>query len=171
GLQLMKANCENPAVSGSEDEQAGAATLECINAIYRRFRLPGIARRDEDAPLTLDNIRTEGVRTHFDADNKVTVIVPAYNCADTILTALASLAEQSWRNLEVLVVDDCSTDDTAKTVAAFCAADERFRLIRQARNGGSYACRNRALEEASGRFVTVHDADDWAHPLRIGMQV
>lgn len=170
-LQLMKANCHNPAVSGSEDGQAGAATLECINAIYRRFRLPEIARRDEDAPLTLDNIRTEGVRTHFDADNKVTVIVPAYNCADTILTALASLAEQSWRNLEVLVVDDCSTDDTATTVAAFCAADDRFRLIRQARNGGSYACRNRALEEASGRFVTVHDADDWAHPLRIGMQV
>lgn len=169
-LQLMKANCRNPAVSGSEDGQAEAAALACINAIYRNYRLPEIAKRDADAPLSLDNIRAEGVHTHLDADNRVTVIVPAYNCADTVLTALASLAEQSWRNLEILVVDDCSTDDTAATVAGFCAGDARFRLIRQARNGGTYACRNRALQEATGRFVTVHDADDWAHPSRIEMQ-
>lgn len=167
-LQLMKANCRNPAICGSEDD--GADALECVNAVYRRYRLPEIVKRNADAPLSLDNIRAEGVQTHFDADNKVTVIVPAYNCADTIATALASLAEQSWRNLEVLVVDDCSTDETAAVAAAFCEGDDRFRLIRQERNGGSYACRNRALEEASGRFVTVHDADDWAHPLRIEMQ-
>src|SRR5690606_39154538 len=69
--------------------------------------------------------------------------------------------------LEVLVVDDASTDDSAAVAADFARVDRRFRLIRQAANTGSYAARNRALSEARGEFVTVQDADDWSHPERI----
>jgi len=168
--RLMMANGWNPAISGKQTVEAERKTLEHINAVYAHYKLPGIVKRDADTQLSLDNIRGEGGQPHDDPDARVTVIVPAYNAAETIGTALTSLAEQSWRNLEILVADDCSTDDTARIVEAFCRKDERFRLIRQSVNRGSYASRNRALEEAAGRFVTIHDADDWAHPLRIEQQ-
>ena len=81
--------------------------------------------------------------------------------------ALRSVLAQSWRNIEVLVVDDASTDRTAATIARFAAADARVRPLAQRRNGGTYAARNLALQAARGAFVTFHDADDWMHPRRI----
>jgi len=165
--ELMLANTWNPVVTGERTAEGEARVLEQINKIYRHFGLAEIEKRDPAAELSIDNLRGKDIKDRFDPDNKVTVIVPAYNAADTIDTALIGLAEQSWRNLEVLVVDDCSTDETAAVVEAFCVKDDRFKLIRQATNGGSYACRNRALDEASGHYVTIHDGDDWSHPQKI----
>jgi glycosyltransferase involved in cell wall biosynthesis len=97
--------------------------------------------------------------------------VPAYNAADMIGTALQSLAEQSWRNLEVVIVDDASTDGTADVAERFCASDSRFRVIRRTVNAGSYTCRNAALAELRGDYITTLDGDDWAHPQRIALHV
>ena len=170
-LELMTANTWNPAVTGARTLEAEATVLDHINRVYRHFGFVEIGKRDADAPLSIDNLRAREMRAHVDPDNPVTVIVPAYNAGGTISTALASLAAQSWRNIEVLVVDDCSTDDTAAVAQAFCDRDARFTLIRQPANRGSYAGRNQALKRARGKFVTVHDADDWAHPQRIEQQV
>ena len=113
-----------------------------INAVFHRFGRRGIARRDPGAPLGLDNIRGEpGPPAPGGA--LVTVILPLWNAAASIKTALVSLAEQSWENLEVLVVDDASTDAGPDLVADFARQDPRFRLIRQAENQGAYAARNR----------------------------
>jgi hypothetical protein len=170
--QLMLANTWNPTVTGERTPEAEARVLEHINAVYRHFGLSTIEKRNAAAPLSLDNLRgAPSGSHHFDPDGKVTVIVPIYNAAGTITTALTSLAEQTWENLEVLVVDDASTDDTAEVVSKFCRLDQRFRLICQEQNGGSYLARNRALAEATGVFVTIHDADDWSHPERISRHV
>jgi hypothetical protein len=99
----------------------------------------------------------------------VTVIIPAFNAERTIATTIASLISQSWRNLEIIVVDDASTDNTYEVVANF--DDPLITLIRHDTNQGAYAARNRALRVAGGEFVTVNDADDWAHPLKIATQV
>jgi glycosyltransferase involved in cell wall biosynthesis/Fe2+ transport system protein FeoA len=101
----------------------------------------------------------------------VTVIVPAYNATGTIRTALDSLRAQTWPHLEILVVDDASTDATAEVVASYAARDPRIRLIRTGRNGGTYVARNLALQAATGEFVTCHDTDDWSHPEKIEQQV
>jgi glycosyltransferase involved in cell wall biosynthesis len=101
----------------------------------------------------------------------VSVIVPAYNAAGTIRTALDSLLAQTWPHLEVLVVDDASTDPTAEVVAEYAARDPRVRLIRAGANGGTYVARNLALREATGQYVTCHDTDDWSHPQKIERQV
>jgi glycosyltransferase involved in cell wall biosynthesis len=170
-VQLMRANTVNPEVTGVRTEEAEQSVLACVNTVFAHYKVPGIEKIDPSAPLSIDNIRGKGVRPVHDTDNRVTVIVPAYNAAETIRTALRSLAEQSWQNIEVIVVDDCSTDTTAAVVEQFCANDPRFRLIRRTVNGGSYAARNLALREASGKYVTIHDADDWAHPSRIESQV
>lgn len=98
----------------------------------------------------------------------VTVIVPAHNSDATITTTLTSLLAQSWRNLEIIVVDDASTDDTVGIVEQ--VSDDRVTLLRQPSNQGAYVARNRALAAARGEFVTVNDADDWAHPAKIATQ-
>ncbi len=101
---------------------------------------------------------------------KVTIIIPAYGAEHTIHTTLKSLANQTWKNFEVIVVDDCSPDGTAAAVEAFVQTDARFRLIRLEKNGGPYIARNVALSQATGEFVTINDADDWSHPQKIEVQ-
>ncbi|MBV8888911.1 MAG: glycosyltransferase family 2 protein [Alphaproteobacteria bacterium] len=101
----------------------------------------------------------------------VTVIVAAYDAAETIEAALRSLTGQSWRAVDIIVIDDASTDETVAKVAALADADPRIRLLRQTANAGAYAARNRGLAAAAGEYVTVHDADDVAHPQRIERQL
>lgn len=93
----------------------------------------------------------------------VSVVVPAYNCAETLPTVLRSLLTQSWRPLEVLVVDDCSSDQTAAVAESFAEQDDRVRVLRMPQNSGAYETRNTGAEHARGAFITVHDSDDWSH--------
>lgn len=154
--------------SASVDEDKA---LQHINAMYRSFGMTEIAKIDASQPLSIDNVRGTVAGGTVDEAIKVTVIVPVFNSQDTILTALKGVAAQTWKNLEVIVVDDFSTDGTADIVAGFCATDDRFQLIRQSYNRGSYFCRNIAIQQATGDFVTIHDADDWSHPERIELHV
>jgi glycosyltransferase involved in cell wall biosynthesis len=93
----------------------------------------------------------------------VTAIVPAHNAARYVEATLHSLRQQTHSALEILVVDDGSTDDTAERVAREAERDGRLRLIRQA-NAGVAAARNRGLEEARGDFIAFVDADDVWYP-------
>jgi len=101
---------------------------------------------------------------------RVSVIVPAFNAEWTIRRALESAARQSWRNIEIVIVDDGSTDRTGEIAAAFCADEKRARLIRQP-NGGESAARNRAISEATGEWIAPLDADDLWHPDKIERQL
>ena len=101
----------------------------------------------------------------------VTVIMPAFNAAETIAAALGSLLAQTHRQLQIIVVDDASSDSTVAIAQTLAADDDRISVVALASNGGAYAARNIGLERAAGAFVTVHDADDWAHPERIDRQV
>ncbi|HYC03122.1 MAG TPA: glycosyltransferase family 2 protein [Azospirillaceae bacterium] len=100
----------------------------------------------------------------------VSVVVPAYNAAPFIQEAVESALAQSHRDLEVIVVDDGSTDETVAIVRRLVARDARVRLIRQ-RNGGVAAARNRAILEARGTYVAPLDADDFWHPDKLRLQV
>jgi glycosyltransferase involved in cell wall biosynthesis len=103
-------------------------------------------------------------------DDLVTVIIPAHNAARTIGRTLDSVSAQSYRNLEILVVDDGSTDQTANIVRTHGRADKRVRLIRQL-NDGVAAARNRGVSEARGSFVAPIDADDLWQPTKIAKQM
>jgi len=87
---------------------------------------------------------------------KVSVIIPAYNYATYICEAVDSVLKQSYANIEVIVVDDGSTDDTASKLMAY---DGRIRYIYQDNQGAS-AARNRGLQEATGKYISFLDADD-----------
>jgi CDP-glycerol glycerophosphotransferase len=90
---------------------------------------------------------------------RISVVVPAYNVAAYLEDCLKSLAQQTFGDLEIVVVDDGSTDETAEIAERFAARDPRFRLVQQA-NGGLGAARNTGARHASGEFVAFVDSDD-----------
>lgn len=97
----------------------------------------------------------------------VSVIVPAWNSETTLLETLESVAGQTHRSLEIVIVDDASTDSTAAIAEQFCAAEPRARLIRATENQGLPATRNRAIRQSSGEWIAPIDADDLWHPSRL----
>lgn len=101
---------------------------------------------------------------------RVTIIVPTFNPGPSFIGTIESLHRQSWSNLEVLVVDDCSTEGQ-DLLARAPQIDDRVRVIRQERNGGAYRARDTGLAAATGRFVGFLDADDISHSRRIERQI
>ncbi len=102
---------------------------------------------------------------------KVSVIMAVWNGARTVTAAAQSILRQSWQNLELLIVDDASSDETWQVVQALAATDKRVRLRRNRVNVGPYVSKNTALLGAVGDYVTGQDADDWSHPLRLEQHV
>ncbi len=104
-------------------------------------------------------------------DSLVSIVTPAFRAARYIGETIRSVQAQTYRDLEMLVVDDCSPDDTAAIVASFAASDPRIRLLRQQVNGGPAAARNRALAEARGRWIAFLDSDDTWLPQKLEKQL
>ncbi|MBC2778301.1 glycosyltransferase family 2 protein [Parasphingopyxis marina] len=102
---------------------------------------------------------------------QVSVVVPYHDAADTLPAAVESLLAQSWRNLEILLVDDRSTDESPAIAAALAAKDGRVVTLENRQNSGVYGARNTAIDAATGEFVTFLDADDWSPAERIARQV
>ena len=98
---------------------------------------------------------------------RVSVVVAAFNVETLIMRALDSVRAQTVGDWEIVVVDDASTDRTAAVVGAAARADPRIRLVRQDRNRGPAAARNRAIREAKGEWIAVLDADDAWRPERL----
>ena len=101
----------------------------------------------------------------------VSVILVALNAADTLEYAARSILQQTWTAIELIIVDDASTDDTWSLAQTLREPDERVKLMRNPVRVGPYVSRNLALGSAPGTYVTCHDADDWAHPDRLAGQV
>lgn len=101
----------------------------------------------------------------------VTVMVSSWCPDQSLLTAIDSILAQSWRHIEVLLVDDASPEAHSPILEVAAARDPRIRLIRMPENAGTYVARNEALAQARGEYFTVHDSDDWAHPRRIELQM
>ncbi len=102
---------------------------------------------------------------------RVSVIIAARDAASTIRYSVDSILDQSYRDIEVLVCDDSSSDDTLSVLLRAYGHHPRVRLFASERNQGSYNVRNALCEAASGSYVTFHDADDYALPTRIAAQV
>lgn len=100
----------------------------------------------------------------------VTVIVPAYNAAGTIGATLDGILAQTYANLEILVIDDGSTDATVSIAQAYAQRDKRIVLI-QIPNGGVASARNHGLAVCNGHYVAPVDADDIWHPTKLEKQM
>lgn len=101
----------------------------------------------------------------------VSVIMPAYNAAEYIAEAIASVQAQTVQDWELIVVDDCSTDDTVDVIRKYAAEDERIKPIFSPENRGVAAARNTGLDHVSGRYVALLDSDDLWRPRKLEMQL
>ncbi|MDD3334003.1 MAG: glycosyltransferase family 2 protein [Eubacteriales bacterium] len=89
----------------------------------------------------------------------VTVIIPVYNAADTVEKCIGSVLAQTYRELEVLAVDDGSTDDSLAVLTRLAASDARLKVLKKA-NGGVSSARNLAINQSSGVYLQFVDSDD-----------
>jgi len=103
--------------------------------------------------------------------DRVSVVMPAYNAASTLEASMRSALEQTHADVELLVVDDCSTDRGWDLVERMARADPRVVPIRQPRNGGVAAARNAGIEAASGRYIAFLDSDDRWYPDKLAAQL
>ncbi len=119
--------------------------LETVNKLYSRYESSDI----------------------FESKTLISVIVTCYNTAQYIQSSLESICRQSYRNLEIICVDDCSTDETPMLVRHFMRKEHRIRFIRTRKNSGLSASRNLGLENCKGKYVMFIDGDDCLMPNAI----
>ncbi len=100
----------------------------------------------------------------------VSIVMPSYNTAKFIAESIRSVQAQTYPHWELIIVDDCSTDDTDEVVKEFLS-DERIRFLKNEKNSGAAVSRNRALREAGGKWIAFLDSDDLWHPEKLEKQI
>ena len=160
-LHLLMANAQQ----ASPGEQ-----LEHLNVFFKSHGLSPVRLRNPELPpaatnlVSATNIAPVGGPT-------ISVLMTAFRTGERIYHALESLLAQSYRNLEIIVVDDASDDDTGSIVRALASQDNRIRYFRLPCNVGTYVAKTAGLMQARGEYVTCHDSDDWAHPMKLALQI
>lgn len=107
----------------------------------------------------------------------VSIVMPSYNTGRFIAESIRSVMAQTYTNWELIIVDDCSDDDTKTVVDSLCHADEdqhllsQIRFIRNEKNHGAAYCRNIAIREARGKYIAFLDSDDLWEPQKLSHQV
>ncbi|MDI6097653.1 glycosyltransferase family A protein [Actinoplanes sp. NEAU-A12] len=163
--ESLEIDLANPHAGGLDEEETWLARF---GALFPSPP-PVLAAAPERAPF--DRLAGSAGHPAETAGERVSVVVTAYRPGEGLLTAVRSIAAQSWPDLEIIVVDDASPPEHDAILAAAEDLDPRVRLIRLPGNGGTYAARNAGLAAARGDFVTFQDSDDWSHPRRIELQL
>ena len=154
------------AMEARRGDDAGRFANE-LNSIFTMSGLT--APVPETAAFSYDKLRSDAPAV--EKGPLVSVIMTTFNAEATLGYAVRSILRQSYRNIELYIVDDVSTDGTRAMLAEFERHDPRVRVILNEVNGGTYVAKNRAMQVATGAYVTFHDSDDWAHPQRIERHV
>lgn len=103
--------------------------------------------------------------------NLVSIITPSYKSERFISETLESVLAQTYQNWEIIIVDDVSPDNSNKIIEDYCKKDKRIKFIRLEKNSGPAVARNKAIEEAKGRYIAFLDADDLWKPEKLEKQI
>lgn len=101
----------------------------------------------------------------------ISIITPSYNSEKFIGQMIESILEQSYTNWELLITDDCSTDNSCAIIKGYMQKDERIKLFRLTKNQGAGVARNESIKNASGRYIAFCDSDDMWKPNKLETQV
>ena len=101
----------------------------------------------------------------------VSIITPVYNCENYIRETVDSVRNQTYKNWEMLLVDDCTPDRSAEIAKAYAEIDDRIKYIKLKENSGAAVARNTGLANAKGRYIAYLDADDIWHPDKLEKQI
>ena len=141
-----------------------------LNKYFLRFELCKILIKNKKNNLSVNNLKSTKLKFMY-FKPLVSIIVTTFNSKRFIETCLLSLINQTYFNIEIIVIDDASTDDTENIVRKLMKKDKRIKYYKLKYNVGTYAAKNIAINYANGEFVTCHDSDDFAHPEKIEKQV
>ena len=100
----------------------------------------------------------------------ISVIIPSYNAEKTIEKAIQSVIVQTYSNIEVIIVDDCSKDGTVKTAISYAAKDNRIKVLQNQTNMGVALTRNKGVKKAQGDWIAFLDSDDRWIPSKLEKQ-
>ena len=151
--------------------------LANLNAIFTHHQLDLIELSDEQQPFTVTNLsavtelHNKQKFQDYNQLHKATVIVTTYNASETIESCIYSLLQQTWSNLEIIVVDDASTDDTLLCLQNLNYRYKEITVVALPQNVGTFAAKSIGAKYATGEYLTCQDSDDWAHPQKIAEQV
>lgn len=101
----------------------------------------------------------------------VSIITPTYNSAEFVAETIDSIISQTYQNWELLITDDCSTDETCSIVEQYADCDSRIKLLRLETNSGAGVARNFSIENARGRYIAFCDSDDRWYPDKLEKQL
>ena len=160
-VELLKAN---------RDINNEKEWLKRINNYLRQFNIVPIKLTNKMGVERFHRI-TANCDYSIDEGPLVSILMPAFNAEKYIEHSIYSILNQTWKNIELIVIDDCSTDSTWQIISTIAAQDSRLHLIKNKVNVGPYVSKNYGLELSKGIYITGHDADDWAHPQRIEKHV
>ena len=172
----MALNAVNPNVTGAPSNTD--AWLAGLNTLLKEDGVAPISM--QEGRVSFSNVTTDlPPAAEADGSPLVTVIMPIYEPSAATNIAVDSLLRQTWRKLEIIMIDDCSPEQDAdgyptpyrQQLEDLAARDPRIRLVLKDVNRGSYSVRNDALDLATGDLITVADKDDWHHPQQIELQV
>lgn len=140
-----------------------------------RFNAPFVERgldpmRFEATDSPFDTVRTDAPAGSVDGP-LISIVMPVWSPTESLLTATRSILEQTWANLEVILVDDHSPAGFEDVFERATALDDRVSYHRMPVNGGAYRARNHGLSIARGEYLGIQDGDDWSHPRRLERQM
>ena len=167
----------NNVTINSDSSSVSLNKLANLNQIFTHHQLNHIKLFDEQQQFTMINLRAveelnkKQRSQDYDQRHKVTVIVTTYNASETIESCIYSLLQQTWRNLEIIVVDDASTDDTLLCLQNLSHCYKEITVVGLPQNVGTFAAKSIGAKYATGEYLTCQDSDDWAHPQKIAEQV
>ncbi|WDB75971.1 glycosyltransferase [Escherichia albertii] len=104
-------------------------------------------------------------------NNLISIIMPSFNSEKTIAESIESVLLQTYENWELLITDDCSSDDTILIINAFISKDHRIKLFQNTKNSGAAISRNVSLSNARGEFIAFLDSDDIWLPNKLEIQL
>lgn len=144
--------------------------IKYLNMYLNIFKIPKIKLTDKSKDLNVMNISCNNKET-YSRGPLVTILMTSYNIGERINTAIQSILNQSYQNIELLIVDDASSDNSVELINSWEEKDDRVKLISLKTNVGTYVAKNIGLLKSKGEFITCHDSDDWSHPIKIERQV
>jgi glycosyltransferase involved in cell wall biosynthesis/Tfp pilus assembly protein PilF len=144
--------------------------LEYINSMLNLHGLKPVSSSSPDLAITPEYLST--ACDHFVQDTRlVSIIMTTYKRDPLLDAAIGSILNQTYQNIELLIVDDCSPDDNFAYLEKLANDDERIRVFKMAENGGTYLAKNFGMTQAKGEFIGFMDSDDYCHAQRIEFQV
>ena len=148
--------------------------LERINRMLSRHDLAPVESSNPEKSIAIENLSCNhpiSSPTNYLDTPLVSIIMTVYGRDEYLDIAINSILSQTYQNIELLIVDDCSPDDAYEYLQTLSEKEPRVRVMQAAQNGGTYLAKNSAIRHAKGEYVGFMDSDDWTHPQRIELQL